>query len=392
MAGWRALLRPHGDVDERRPVWVADLAVAVPVTALGLIFAVPRPVNLILALALSAPLAIRRAYPVFALVSATVAAVAQLLLLDWPGITIIAVPILVYSFARWSGRVLARISLGIALAGAVAGPMRWYLGAPEPVAPRGFLVTIAAYAGVVLVAYVVGGQGRERAQRERARHRAALAEQERRASLAAAGERQQIAGEVHDIVAHSLSTIVVQAEGGQALATSDPAKAAAVLGVISEAAREALDEMREMVALLRRGGSMSDTAEYRPTPGLTDLAELIGRSGDRARLRVHGEPPRLSPMLGLTAYRVVQESLTNFLRHAGPVATLDVVVACTEQAIEITARDDGRGAAAPGDGDGHGLATMRERVSLHGGTVTTGPRDGGGFGVHVLLPVGGSRS
>jgi signal transduction histidine kinase len=180
--------------------------------------------------------------------------------------------------------------------------------------------------------------------------------------------------------------IVVQAEGGRALAAKHPDQAPAVLATIAETSREALEEMRKMVGLLRSGGAEPEQVTYRPTPGLTDLAELVRKTSDTAEFTAFGTVPRVSPALGLSAYRVVQESLTNVLKHAGPRAAARVTVAYTADSIEIEISDNGRGDAASPDRLGHGLQGMRERVALHGGSMSAEPRPGVGFVVRVWLP------
>ena len=142
-----------------------------------------------------------------------------------------------------------------------------------------------------------------------------------------------------------------------------------MLGTIAETSREALDEMRRMVGLLRGGGAEPEQVAYVPTPGLADIAELVRKTSETAELTTFGTPPRVSPASGPHRLPVVQESLTNVLKHAGPDAVARVTVAYTAESIEIEVSDDGRGAAAPTDRLGHGLQGMRERVALHGGTL-----------------------
>jgi signal transduction histidine kinase len=145
--------------------------------------------------------------------------------------------------------------------------------------------------------------------------------------------------------------------------------------------------MRRIVDLLRGGES---DPSYLPSPGVEDIAELVTRSGDRFEMTVFGSPPPASPALGLTAYRVVQESITNVLKHAGPLAKARVTVAYTPQAIEIEVTDDGRGAAADATESpvvGHGLRGMAERVALLHGSLDARPRPGGGFTVRATIPL-----
>ncbi|MET0236911.1 MAG: histidine kinase [Kibdelosporangium sp.] len=359
-------------------VWVADSLLAAAVAVLSMAFAFPDLVASLLALALSASLVVRQSLPVVALVWACAAAVAQALLLTNLTMSIVAVPILVYSLARWSSRGLAWTALGIGLAGAIAGPT-WWLSSRGGLGD--VLVTVAAYASVVIVAHVVGLRERDRADTQVVRRRLDRLERDQAVQAAAADERNQIAREVHDIVAHSLSMIAVQAEGGRALVTRSPGRAPEVLEVIASESRAALNEIRDMVSLLR------GDATYRPAPGFNDIQDLVDRLGTRARLRISGRPRTIGPVLSLTIYRVVQESLTNFLRHAGPHAEADVIVFVDHNSTDVTIRDNGHGSTAPTDGRGHGLPTMLERVTSSGGTLTTGPIPTGGYQVHATFPL-----
>ncbi|TWP46117.1 hypothetical protein FKR81_36910 [Lentzea tibetensis] len=336
-----------------------DVLVAVAVAAVSLLFTAPDPVASSLAVALSAPLAIRRTHPALALVVATAAAVAHAALVDTLSVAVVTVPVLVHSFARWERRGLALTAVGIALAGAVIGPVTWHAGQPASTV----VFTVSAYVAVVAGVYVAGWSARERA---------AALEQAARAQ-----ERAEIAREVHDVVAHSLSMIAVQAEG----ASARPDKAADVLAVIAEESRRALNEIRDMVGMLRRD-------DYRPAPGLDDVEELVERLGERAELRIVHNGSPIGPVLGLTVYRVVQESLTNFVRHAGPQAKAEVTVVIGADTTDITVRDDGRGAEARPDGRGQGLRVMRERVRAHNGTLVASAVDGG-FEVRAVLPTRG---
>jgi signal transduction histidine kinase len=345
--------------------WVADALMAAALAVVSVAFSIPDVVASLLALALSASLAVRRSAPVVALVVATAAAVAQAMMLTNLSLSIVAVPVLVYSFARWSGRALAWSALGVGLAGAVAGPVGWLTARPDAPTVSGVVTTVAAYAGVVVVAHIVGQRGRERAEAQARRERELVERQ-----------RLELAREVHDVVAHSLSMIAVQAEGGRALVTRSPERGPEILSVIADESRNALNEIRDMVSLMRR-----------PALSLGDVRQLVDRLGDRARLRIAGQDLPISPMLSLSVYRVVQESLTNFLRHAGPSAEVDVAVVITGDNVDVTVRDNGCGSAAASDGKGHGLETMRERVLAHGGTMTAGAV-ASGYEVRAVFPIG----
>ena len=373
-----------------------DVILGLVVTAFGVLPYLPGGGDLA-TLALSAMLGVsvmfRRSVPALAITLAAIACLGQLVLLREPTTSLVAVPILIYSIARWTTGVIGRITLWLGLVGSVLGPLRWSLtyGVEGRTGVYGVAMIMACVAGVAAI-YVVGRRRREtqentqqRKQSEAERERLMLAEQQQRERSITVEERTRIARELHDIVAHSLSVIVVQAEGGRALAGKHPEQAGEVLGTIAETSREALDEMRRMVLLLRSGGPEPEHAVYVPTPGLADIPELVRKTSETAQLSTFGPTPRVSQALGLSAYRIVQESLTNVLKHAGPDAVARVSVAYTPGSIELEISDDGRGAAASTDSLGHGLQGMRERVALHGGSLITEPRSPG-FGVRASLP------
>jgi len=379
-----------------RSVLLRDAGLALGVALGSLFFAYPGPAAMAVVLGMCAPLVIRRAYPRVALAALTVAALVQVLTQEDPTVSVVAVPILVYSLARWSTTVEARAGLAVALVGSVVGPARWLTNRSEEPTVESWVTAVVAGAGIFVSVFIAGRRGHDREERqaqqerERAeRRRLELADHERAVQMAAAEERTAVAREVHDIVAHSLSVIAVQAEGGRALTARHPQRAPEILETIAETAREALDDLRELVAMLRGGGSATTDqpgGSYRPAPGIDNLGELVSRLDGRARLRVVGNRRQVGPVTATTVYRLVQESLTNVLRHAGPDAEVDVQLDIGERTIDLVVRDDGSGAASTTDGRGAGLAAMRERVGLHAGTLTAGPRAGGGFEVHAVLP------
>lgn len=214
-----------------------------------------------------------------------------------------------------------------------------------------------------------------------ARDRLAAAEREDQVRR----ERDRIARELHDVVAHSLAVIVSQAQGAAYVAGTRPDRAVAALDTIAETGRDALADMRGLVGVLR--ATPAGPAEP-PQPGLADLAELVAGvrcAGLPVELAATGSPGRLAAATQLAAYRLVQEGLTNTLKHAGPGATARVGLTWTEAELVVEVTDDGAGPVAGGAG-GHGLAGMRERVALAGGTVRAGERAGGGFAVRAALP------
>jgi signal transduction histidine kinase len=242
------------------------------------------------------------------------------------------------------------------------------------------ILSIAWFFGVAL--------GSRTAQAHELRERVAAAERERVAAgeRAAAEERSRIARELHDVVAHSVSVMVVQASGVRRLLHPEQEREREALLSVEQIGRDALTEMRRMLGVMRAGDER--TAELAPQPGLKYLDRLIAQveeAGLPVTLRVEGDRPELPAGIDLSAYRIVQEGLTNALKHAKG-AHAEVVVRYSENGVEVEVADDGPGANGS-DSNGHGLVGMRERVAIYGGTLDAGPRDGGGYVLRALLPV-----
>lgn len=212
-------------------------------------------------------------------------------------------------------------------------------------------------------------------------------EQDALAQLALVDERARIARELHDVVAHGVSVIVVQAGAAEGVVVTDPVAAASALRDIQSAGRQALVELRRMLDLLRSDGD-TETEVLAPQPGLHDIPALVEAARSAGlQVDVAMEPlPAVPPALALSVFRIVQESLTNAIKHAGPAAVV-VRVRHVAGALEVRVRDHGRGTAAPAAG-GHGLAGMRERVALFDGTLDITTTPGEGFTVTAVLPVG----
>jgi signal transduction histidine kinase len=229
-----------------------------------------------------------------------------------------------------------------------------------------------------------------RARRQAAALAARSAAAQRQAEHAAAAERARIARELHDIVAHHLSVVVLHAAGARAAGRADPA----TLEEIENSGRQALTETRRLFGVLREPGEETGRA---PQPGIGELPVLAGRLravGLEVSLSIDGDHTALPQAVNVSAYRIVQEALTNVLKHAGP-ARAEVTVGCADSAVTIEVTDDGPGNPAPpavqgaGEvGGGQGLAGMRERVAVFGGDLRAGPRPGGGFTVCARLPIG----
>jgi signal transduction histidine kinase len=241
-----------------------------------------------------------------------------------------------------------------------------------------------------VVAWVAGYALRERAeQAEAAEERAARAEREREAAarVAVAEERTRIARELHDVVAHAVSVMVLQVGAVRHKLTEAFAEDRDALRNVELAGRNALAEMRQLLAAMRPDG---DEAEFVPQPGLDRLDSLvqeIGRAGLPVELHVHGEPFPLPRGIDLSAFRIVQEGLTNALKHAR-ATNADVTVRYRPDELQLEVRDDGRGSPAS-DGLGHGLVGVRERVKIYGGEMSAGPATGGGFVLNTRLPIRG---
>jgi signal transduction histidine kinase len=279
-----------------------------------------------------------------------------------------------YTFAALSPPVKRLIGV----AGTVIGV------AASIVIPGDELINLGPNAILFVVAYALGTSARARQARielleERARR---LAEEQ---DAAAARERERIAREMHDILAHSMSLVAVQAEAGPLAVHSEPDKAVEVFDTISATAREALAQLRRTLNVLR-----SDDPGRHPQPGLDGLSPLVAgvrRAGLAASLEEHGEPQPVPADLAATAYRIVQESLTNTIKHAG-ASNVKVRLEWLGGALNLEVRDDGRGPVGNGAPGGRGLVGMRERVSAAGGELTCGPGpDGVGFRVAASLPL-----
>lgn len=349
------------------------------------------------------PLALRRSRPLLMVALMSLAGLLQTWLVGVPTWALVAFPLASYSVARKVDDHSSRLVVLAGGVGSVVGPLRW-LSPEVPLRPN--VDAVEAYGPLValclawvVIPYLLGRRDREAAvsRHERRvaaqeRHAAELQRREQQTRVAEARVRNEIARELHDVVAHSLSVIIVQADGGKALARKKPEQAADVLEVISETGRDALGEMRRIVGVLRSDPEAADQAEYRPAPGLSDIPGLVAHAGDRVQLSIAGAQPAVSPALGVTAYRVVQESLTNFLKHAGPAAqaTVAVIYQPTTISIEV-ANDAPSGPSQPlikDAGPGYGLQGMHERVTTMGGRLSARPVKAGGWVVRAVLPLG----
>jgi signal transduction histidine kinase len=247
-----------------------------------------------------------------------------------------------------------------------------------------FVVATIIFTIVWTIAF---GVGRKSVEADEARERAATAEREReeRARSAVEEERARIARELHDVVGHSVSVMTVQASGVRRLLHPDQEREREALLIVERTGREALAEMRRMVGVLRRP---EEAPALAPQPSLEHLDRLVEQAreaGLPVDLRVEGDAVELPAGVDLTAYRLVQEGLTNALKHARATRA-EVLVNYGDGQIELIVSDDGKG-VGNGDGGGHGLVGMRERVSVYGGQLDAGPQPGGGYRLRAKLPL-----
>ncbi len=375
---------------------------------LWIVLAVPMGISYltwgaIVSTALILPLPWRRVRPEWAGIASIVVCAVLWVLNVGPTPALVSVLVIIYSMAAYGKRWASFLGLGAGFVGALLFAYRnaWASWGTAPtdfeVIPPGdapwqskvFLAVLIALA--VGVAWLLGDLTRTRrlavkALEDRA-HRLEVEQQQER-DLAAADERSHIAREMHDIVAHSLSVIITQSDGARYASRTDPEVAVKTLGTIAETGRSSLREMRRLLGVLRSDEAMAT----RPLPTLADipsLVESVRTSGVDVSLSSVGEPRReLPPGAELTAYRVIQESLTNTMKHAGENARATVSLTWDGKGLHIEVSDDGRGAAAdPATmGAQQGLVGMRERVGLYDGHVQAGPRTGGGFTVSVFIP------
>ena len=329
------------------------------------------------ALLQTVPLAFRRHAPLLVAIVVMGALCAEALALgsspvpDWQ---LVGWLVAVYSVAAHSSR---RPALAGGLAALVAGNI--WMGVDD------FLFPVVVFGG----AFASGRLVRQRqAYGDALAERNAALEREREANerAGASEERARIARELHDLLSHSVSVMVVQAAAERSALDTERAAPAETLEAIERTGRQALDEMRRLFSLLRSDGP----ADLAPQPTLAQLEELVGQvreAGLPVDLRTEGQLQSVPSAVALCAYRIVQEALTNALKHAGPAEAF-VVVRCTHDHLELEILDNGSGSTGAASGNGHGLLGMRERVALYGGELDAGSSEDGGFVVRARIPIG----
>jgi signal transduction histidine kinase len=338
----------------------------------------------LLVLAHTLPIAVRRRWPLAVLAWGLATGVAFAAL----GLNLVSLTfaVLVYLYTVAAHR--PRVDSLAGLAATEALLVLVWLARPGAIGDGGTLVLD----GLIMAAGWWLGDGARRRQEAvaSARQRAAELEEAREelARRAVTEERLRIARELHDVVAHSMSIIAVQSGVGVHVLDSQPEEARKALAAVEATSRQALVEMRRLLGVLRQ--EAEPRGSLAPAPGLAEveaLAAEVARAGVRVEVHIEGTPCELPAGLDLSAYRIVQEALTNVVRHAGP-ATARVAVRYSPGQVALEVVDDGRGPGAE-DRGGHGLAGMRERAALYGGTLEAGPVPGGGFRVAATLPVEG---
>lgn len=368
---------------------------------------IPRWGAVLWTVALHAPLALRRTYPLLVgiMIGLVFAGYRQWVV---PEYTVSAITIFMTIVAvghhggsvRY-GRNAVRLGI-IALIVAVLVSDIVTRDVPEEIRPV-FRVALAynlAY-NVVFVgaAWLLGDVLRRQVERQRAleeRGRQLLVEREANARRAVIDERLRIAREVHDVVAHHVSVMGVQAGAARRLVTREPERVVEVLTTVEQSSRQAVDEMHRLLGLLRQSDAVGGTGPLEPQPGLGRLEQLVADSsatGLTVTLAVEGDPDPLPDSVSLSAYRVIQEAITNTVKHAH-ARRCHVDVRYRPDTVEVTITDDGVGERRDraSKSSGHGIAGMDERVALHGGRLDVGPRDEGGFRVRATLPRRGSTA
>ncbi|MFE4381154.1 sensor histidine kinase [Streptomyces cyaneofuscatus] len=348
------------------------------------------------ALGLSTVVALRRRLPEKMLLLAIAVGVLQLVGDVRPNIGNFAMLVITFTVATIGERWASRLALVCSLSAAALSQVRWE-AEPGGSWPQQIFVTVIMTVPFVL-AWVMGDSLRtRRAYFSQLEERAARLEREREAQskVAVAAERARIARELHDVVAHNVSVMVVQADGAAYVMDAAPDQARQALETISSTGRQALAEMRRLLGVLRTGDA-PESGEYVPQPDveqIEDLVEQVRRTGLAVDFKVEGTARPLPSGVELTAYRIVQEALTNTRKHGGPDAGASVRLVYFDDGLGLLVEDDGRGAAhelyedGGADGAGHGMIGMRERVGMVGGTLDAGPRPGGGFRISALLPL-----
>ena len=390
----------------RRRPWLTDGALAALLLAGSANTLVLNPITVPASLVLACTVMFRRSFPVQACAVALAVGAAQVAVgigstftnspLQ-PTFIDTAILVLIYTVAAWQPTRVSLPAMAVAVVLAVTAMARWNPGTNRGNHPL-FDLIIAIVALTPMGAWVLGDSMASRHARSAAlEERAIRAERERdaQAEIAAAAERVRIARELHDVIAHNISVMVAQADGGAYAFEAMPERSRQALTEIGRTGRQALSEMSSLLGLLRAGPEAPSLA---PTPAAADITRLVTQAREAGMRVGHAVEGPVRPLPGgpsLAAYRIVQEAHTNVRKHAGPGAAAEVTVRYGEDELLVRVADDG-GTELPryssdrsrrAGNPGHGLAGMRERVAMYGGTVQAGPCQDGGFEVTARLPL-----
>lgn len=341
--------------------------------------------GIVLSAGLSAPYLLRRRYPLGVFACIQTVAIIQVAL----GVELLVADVMlllaVYNLAVRARWYVSAISAAVLIA--------WLLIAVVPTMARDHLSIgdVGVLVAVIAWAWTWGRLVQTRRRYiDSLRERAVQLEREKEteSAIAASTERTRIAREIHDIVSHSLSVVIIMSDGAATKIDTEPVQAKGAMLAVRDTGRTAMADMRRMLGVLRDG----EPGSHAPQPGIAQLDRLIEGSvaaGLPVAFSVEGKPGTIPASVDLAVYRIVQEALTNVRRHAGPVSRVDVRVRHREDAIEVSITDDGKGPVANDEErTGHGIIGMQERVTAHGGTLRTGARPGCGFEVVAIVPKG----
>jgi signal transduction histidine kinase len=344
-------------------VWLAGSGFAGPRTAL-------------VQTALVATVAVRRAWPSGAFLLACAIAFGQWLLavpLIGDGVLLICL----YTVAAHQSWIRAALAAVLLEAGVFMASLKWE---PAGTMPRSLLFLTATVVAALFAGLAAASGSRYLAWMDERARRLAV-ERDQQAAIAAAAERTRIARELHDIVSHSLSVVITLADAAAVVSRSDPGREA--MAEVSEAGRQALSDMRAMLGVLRTDDPPAGLAPQPGVPQLGGLIERVRATGLAVDLDIEGTPFSLGAAAGLTVYRIVQEALTNTIRHAA-ARRARVTIGYDAPCVQVRVADDGTAVSADVQ-QGHGIDGMRERAALHDGTVLAGPAPGGGWLVSATL-------
>jgi signal transduction histidine kinase len=337
--------------------------------------------------ALIAVIAARRVWPAAVFVVASAIGLAQWLL-NFPLLGDVALLAALYTVAAHQSRLRALLAAGVLEVGAVMAAARWE---PAGTLPRSLLFLTATVVAALFAGMTAASGSRYLAWMDERARRLEI-ERDQQATIAAAAERTRIARELHDIVSHSLSVVITLADAAALVSRADPGQGAEAMAEVSEVGRDALADMRAMLGVLRTDEQPSGQVPQPPLPGVGQLGALVERiraTGLDVNLGAEGTPFPLGAAAELTAYRIVQEALTNTLRHAA-ASRAWVTISYDEPEVRIRVADDGT--SGPPHAPGHGIDGMRERAALHRGSLRAGPAEGGGWLVEATLRPGVARA